>query len=49
MNKQNISRITSKKLKVTFANLHSALVFAASDDRREATFIFLACSLIAFS
>lgn len=36
-------------IKATLASLHSALVFAASADRREATFIFLACSLICFS
>lgn len=33
----------------TLANLHSALVFAASDVRNEATFIFLACSRMFFS
>jgi hypothetical protein len=34
---------------LTLANLHSALVLAWSDDLREATFIFFACSLICFS
>lgn len=36
-------------INATLANLHSALVFWASDERREATFIFLACSRMFFS
>lgn len=36
-------------IKATLASLHSALVLAASADRRDATFIFLACSRICFS
>lgn len=36
-------------IKATLANLHSALVFWASAERNEATFIFLACSRMFFS
>ena len=36
-------------IKATLANLHSALVFWASCERNEATFIFLACSRMFFS
>lgn len=34
---------------LALASLHSALVLADSEDLREATFIFLACSRIDFS
>lgn len=36
-------------IRATFANLHSALVFWFSADRKEATFIFFACSRMFFS
>lgn len=36
-------------IRATLANLHSALVFWASAERKLATFIFLACSRIFFS
>ena len=51
MTKYGVHAINQSEIviKATLANLHSADVAVLSDERNEATFIFLACSLMFFS